>query len=357
MKIAYLIDYNPKNNSGVIQKIKQQSSQWTKKGHTVYFISSKTMCIYDEEYNIVFQGKALVLELGRLGSAIKLFYNSYALYNLFQKIEFDLIYIRYRMYMPFISKILKKYKVVMEINSDDTVEYRLHSRLTDIYNKLTRNFLLKNIDAFVSVSYELKEKFTYLDRPIEVIANGINVQEYFVQEKNNTEPILVFIGTPNQPWHGLNKIEILAKHFKNYQFYIIGTEGRDRDNIKYFGYLSKEESTKVINLCDIGIGTLSLYQKRLMEASPLKSRQYLACGLPLIYAYKDTDIPNDATFGLRLENCEENLEYQKIELFVESVFKDKEIALDARKFSESILDYSLKEDVRLKFFQRVLNEN
>ena len=357
MKITYLIDYDLKSNSGVIQKIKQQAQQWKQKGHTVYFVSLKTMSVYDSGQNIIFQEKPLDVKFGRIGTAINLLYNSYFTYKLFEKIEVDLIYMRYRLYMPFINDIFENYKVIMEINSDDILEYKLHSQLTNMYNKLTRDLFLKNMDAFVSVSYELKKKFEYLNKPIEVIANGIDTTEYHVVPREaNKVPVLVFIGTPSQSWHGLDKIKMMAAHFKKYQFYIIGTNGKDSQNMKYFGYLSNEEATKIINQCDIGIGTLSLYKKGLTEASPLKTRQYLACGLPLIYAYNDIDIPDGVEFGLKLENSEENLDYKKIEKFVQGVFNNKNIRLEAREFAEEILDYNKKEEVRLSFFRRVLDE-
>lgn len=357
MTIAYLIDYNLSDNNGVIQKIKQQAKEWSKSGHVVYFVALTTMRIYDKEYNILYQGESLELKLKRVGTAFNLLFNSFASHKLFEQINFDIIYMRYRLYMPFINKVLKKEKVIMEINSDDLLEYKLHSKLTHLYNKLSRNLLLKNIDGFVSVSNELKIKFDYLNKPITVIANGIDTEQYTVHFTNNNVPVFVFIGTPNQPWHGLDKIIKMAKYFEQYNFYIIGTDGKDSQNIRYFGYLSQKDATKIINQCDIGIGTLSLYKNGLQEASPLKTRQYLACGLPLIYAYEDTDITTDVSFALKLENREDNIDYDKIKKFVNKVYKNIEVKNKARKFAEDVLDYKKKEQKRLKFFQRVLNEN
>lgn len=357
MKIAYLINYNPQDNSGVLQKIKAQAKQWVSYGHDVYFVSTATMGVYNSDYSIVYEHKKLNIEMGRVGTAIKLLYSYYHLKKLLAKIEFDVIYMRYQIYMPFFIKSLKEHSVVMEINSDDSMEYKLHSKVTHFYNKFTRDFVLKNVDAFISVSHELKNRFLYLDKPIEVIANGIDCSLYALrEEKNNSKPILVFIGTPNQSWHGLDKILKIADRFKEYDFYIIGTDGESRDNIRYFGYLTNEEATKIIRKSDIGIGTLSLYKTVLNEASPLKTRQYLACGLSIIYAYEDTDIPIDASFALRLKNKENNLEYEKIEAFVKKVFNNKNISLQARTFAEKNLDYSIKEKRRLSFFQRVLDE-
>jgi len=357
MTIAYLIDCDPHLNSGVMQKIEQQTQQWVLQGHTLYLISLKTMTVYNKEKNSLFKTKASQVRFGQIGTAIDLLHNAALAPALFDKISFDLIYTRYRLYMPFINKVLKKYPVIMEINSDDLLEYRLHSQMTSIYNRLTRDLFLKNIDAFISVSHELKQKFLYLEKPIDVIANGIDTTACpFLTYKNNKSPTLVFIGTPQQPWQGLEKIEMLARHFQEYHFYIIGTDGTDTQNLRYLGYLSAPEANKVIARCDIGIGTLSLYQKGMNEASPLKSRQYLACGLPLIYAYQDTDIPDDASFALQLKNREENLDYPSIKAFIENVFARPDIAKEARRFAEEVLNYEHKEKARLSFFKKVLDE-
>ena len=357
MKIVYLIDYNPQENSGVIQKIKAQAKQWVNYGHEIYFVSISTMSVYDRDCSVVYKHKKLKMNFGRVGTANKLLYSYYHLKKLLAKIEFDVIYMRYQLYMPFFIKSLKEHRVIMEINSDDSIEYKLHSKVTHFYNKFTRDFILKNVDAFVSVSDELKNRFLYLGKPIKVIANGIDGSLYTIKEdKYNSKPILVFIGTPNQPWHGLDKILKLADRFKQYDFYIIGTDGNDRDNIRYFGYKTNEEATEIIRECDVGIGTLSLYKAGLHEASPLKTRQYLACGLPLLYAYADTDVPTDASFALKLENKENNLEYEKIEAFMKRVFNNKELSVQARAFAEENLGYSVKEKSRLAFFQKVLDE-
>ena len=355
MKIAYLIDYDLTQTSGVVQKILQQSKQWLELGNSVYFISSKTLTIYDENRNIIVQLNPLNREFGRLSTALKLLYSSYFLGKLLEKIEFDVLYMRYRLYMPFVAKELKKYKVVMEINSDDTLEYKLHSKLTHWYNKLTRAYILSSVDGFVCVSEELTKRFTYLNKPIETIANGIDTSEYSFYQHTNQVPTFVFIGTPNQTWHGLDKIIKMAEYFTEYQFYIIGTSGENTDNIKYFGYLGKAEATQLIQRSDIGIGTLSLYKKGLTEASPLKTRQYLACGVPIIYAYKDTDLRGDEVFALELNNSEDNIDYAKIKEFVCKVFSNTLVKEQARKFAQNTLDYSLKEKRRINFFQRIID--
>ena len=99
--------------------------------------------------------KPLSVKLFRFGTFLNLLYNSYFACRLFKNIEVDMIYMRYRLYMPFFARILKKNKVIMEINGDDTTEYKLNSQLTHYYNKITRSLNFKYINAFTSVSNEL----------------------------------------------------------------------------------------------------------------------------------------------------------------------------------------------------------
>jgi len=360
MKILYLINYNLNENSGVINKIRQQVCEW-KRNNSVYLFSISNFTLYDADFNIISKKENFPLFLNRKGKIftfLRLLYSSYKLPKIIQDIQFDMIYMRYLLYMPFLISIIKKYKVIMEINSDDILEYKLGSKLTYYYNLFTRDKILNNMNGFVAVSDELKEKFLHYKKSIKVIANGIDSKSYHYRLKIDTiKPTLVFIGSPNQSWHGIDKIEKMAKYFSKYQFYIIGISKKDTHNIKYLGYLKNEKATEIISQCDIGIGTLSLYQKGLTEASPLKTRQYFACALPVIYGYKDTDIQEDIDFGLQLENCDNNMDYKKIETFVEKVYKNEFYRKEARRFAEDVLDYRIKEKKRISFFDKVLNDD
>ncbi len=358
MKILYLINYDLNENSGVVNKIKQQVSMW-KIDNIVYLFSIKSLTLYDENFNPIynkFKIPNLLNKKGKFFTFSRLLYNSYKLSDAIEDLDIDIIYMRYILYVPFLSKVLKRYKVIMEINSDDVLEYKLNSKLTYYYNLITRDKILKEIDGFVAVSSELKDKFLKYKKPIDIIANGIDTREYhYILETNNDKPILVFIGTPNQSWHGVDKIETMAQYFYDYQFYIIGISKNNTSNIRYFGYLDNKEATKIVSKCDIGIGTLSLYKKSLNEASPLKTRQYFACALPVIYAYDDTDIKGDIDFCLKLDNSEDNLDYDKIDKFVKRVYKKNSYRKEAREFAENILDYSKKEKKRVSFFERILD--
>jgi hypothetical protein len=88
----------------------------------------------------------------------------------------------------------------------------------------------------------------------------------------------------------------------------------------------------------------------MQEASPLKTREYLAHGLPVIIGYQDTDFRDGAEFLLELPNTEDSIRpnQHRIRAFVESW-------CDRRVSREQIchLDTKEKERVRLRFLTEV----
>jgi hypothetical protein len=93
------------------------------------------------------------------------------------------------------------------------------------------------------------------------------------------------------------------------------------------------------------------------EASPLKSRQYLAHGVPFISAYADTDI-TASDFQLQLPNADNNItpNLDRIERFVAQAFRNKDLRYRARRFAEEKLDISVKETERLNFICSVVRQ-
>ena len=88
------------------------------------------------------------------------------------------------------------------------------------------------------------------------------------------------------------------------------------------------------------------------EASPLKSREYLARGLPVIGAYEDTDIPEASPVYLRLPNQKGAIvnHITDVEAFIAS--------WRGRRVQHSEIDYldtSVKEAQRLEFLRQCIS--
>lgn len=118
----------------------------------------------------------------------------------------------------------------------------------------------------------------------------------------------VFISSPGQAWQGLDEIARLAAVKPDWRFDLIGPERGELAafglqapaNMAFHGQLTRDRYQPLLDRADIAIGTLALYRKGMEEASPLKVREYLANGLPIIAAYRETDFPEPVPFFLQL---------------------------------------------------------
>ena len=90
------------------------------------------------------------------------------------------------------------------------------------------------------------------------------------------------------------------------------------------------------------------------EASPLKVREYLALGLPVIIKYHDSDFLGPKPYILQLPNDGRPLKDFATELndFL-SLWADSRVP----RSEITHLDVSTKEKIRLEFLQTVLDES
>jgi glycosyltransferase involved in cell wall biosynthesis len=237
-------------------------------------------------------------------------------------------------------------------------EYFNRSKKWYCYHKVTKSYFFRQVAGIVSVSNEICREFSgqgYPDKR-QVIANGIDLENYEgLPSSDSGPPELVFIGH-DQPWNGITKILKLATIKPNWRFHIIGDieECRDKpDNVQFHGYMEQQEYVHLFRRADVGIGTLALYEKNMTEASPLKVREYLAYGLPVIVAYDDSDFLDNPPFLLQLPNSEDNIEaeVERIEEFLQE--------WDGQRVPRQAVEHintQQKEAKRLDFFREVIGQ-
>jgi hypothetical protein len=359
MKIAYFIYWLDGLESGVIKKITDQITYWSDQNNTVkLFIYTKKGAqleqdVNSQKYTLPFQIELIFFE-GRLSKVL----NSYKVYHIINNFHPDIIYMRETLFYPGVYKLTKQYKTIVEINSIAKNEVN-HKSLKYWYNKFTHKLKFKAIRALVTVTYEIAnhEQFNTINVPKYTIGNAINLDKIPpLAPINNKTPNLVFIGTDKQIWHGVDKIVTLAKLKPQWNFHLIGISNTDTryqnlPNIIFHGKLNKMKYEKIYYNADIAIGTLALHRIKMQEACALKTREYLAYGLPVIIAYDDVDFMEEKDFICKLPNIEDNItnNIQKIENFILK-WKGKRI-----NRAEIIhIDVKEKEKKRLAVFNKIL---
>ncbi|MCK8487312.1 glycosyltransferase [Paenibacillus sp. MBLB2552] len=371
MRIAYLIHWNEGPDSGVFKKIISQALTWKALGHeTALFLFSRgTAPVWGEAET---GGLPVFREVyhDRLGRTARF----KALSAQVRAWRPDVIYHRFDLYYPSLPRLLRDYPSVLEINSNDVGELALEGGSLSprrLYHLLTRGLVLAAAGGFVFVSGELAEAdgFRRYVKSYTVIGNGIPLDQFAAgQERGEAlthdgmEPVrFVFMSSPGQAWQGLDEIARLAAAKPDWRFDIIGPERAELEaaklqapaNLVFHGHMTRERYQPLLDRADLAIGTLALYRKGMEEASPLKVREYLANGLPVIAAYRETDFPEPVMFFLQLPGEPENVirHLSAIENFAR-YWRGRRVEREHVRH----LDVSVKEAARVAYMRRVAGE-
>ncbi|MFF2484028.1 glycosyltransferase [Paenibacillus sp. NPDC058071] len=355
MKIAYLIHWNEGPESGVFKKVVEQMTEWRKLSHEV------ALFLFTSRPDIAW---------GEYAPGITCFVSHYsgrsgrfkAFSQLAQSVrewEPDAIYHRFDLYYGPLPSLLRAYPSVLEINTNDLSEMRMEKGLRYYYHRLTRGLVLKAASGFVFVSEELASEphFKRYVRNYTTIGNGIRLDDY-----GSSTPLaasssvrFVFIGSAGQSWHGIDEMAALADARPDWQFDMIGSDADELtrpapDNMHFHGKLCRTQYQSLMDSADIAIGTLALHRKGMNEASPLKVREYLANGLPVIIGYRDTDFAAVVPFLLELPNEADNI-VKRLEAIDAFAARWKGRRVDRESLGH--LDTAVKEAQRVDYMNRI----
>lgn len=370
MKIAYLLDWDLIAESGVLKKIESTINEWETQGHEVHLmiVSHKTNSQFIPKVKNVWvftrrQFRILIF------SSLKTFCGrNHAFGEIFSKLQQilpDAIYYRPgTMWYPNISRCLTVAPVILEINSIDENEAKLFYRISGVRYRVFnfgRRKIIGQAKGIIALTHEIADYMKSSGKPVQVIANGICVTTTKYHKSFRTHflerPQLLFIGSPGQAWQGFDKVVELSRLMPEVDFHLVGpdsVEGQQPINLKVYGYLKYDALEEIYKVADIGIGTLALYLKEMEEACPLKVREYILFGLPVILGYRDTDLDGQ-DFVLNI-GCHENNIGENLPLIRQFVHKWHTGHVSLRT-CEQLIGMKQKEMTRLFFIKSIIEKS
>jgi hypothetical protein len=352
MRIAYLVYCDIGHECGVVKKIAGQLKAWVALVHEVRLFAASPP---GPPWRGL-EGVSLVsVPSTRIATHV---FRTRELVRQVLAWEPDMAYVRFHLYYPGLRRLMRRVPTCLEMNTNDLVEQRnLQPWYECLYHRATRGRALAGAAGFVCVTREIAEGLKRFDKPVAIIANGVPLDTFDVlPAPANREPHLVFMaGEGERPWYGVDKLLAAAENFSHWTFHLVGLELAGRfstvpPNLKSHGRMTRLEYESILRRADVGVGSLALHRNRMDEACVLKVREYLACGIPALIAYRDTDFPDGAPFLLQLPNREDNVasHLPEIEAFVAG-WKGQRVPRDAVRH----LDTEVKEQQRLAFFGRL----
>jgi hypothetical protein len=171
-------------------------------------------------------------------------------------------------------------------------------------------------------------------------------------------PTLAFIGYARHDWAGMDKLVALARALPDLDFLVVGAVLAGSPNLRCVPPSTQAESDRLMRGCTLGLGPLALHRKGMREASPLKARNYLALGLPIVQAYEDTDVSEADGCVLQIPNTDDNVvqSAQRIADFAWRAHRDPSLSQRALALARGRLSLAAKESERLAFIETCIAE-
>lgn len=160
--------------------------------------------------------------------------------------------------------------------------------------------------------------------------NSVDVDELqLAQEQPSDGPVrLIMVATVSR-WHGVDRlidgIDEDGAGGRDIEVIVVGdgpevkslrerARSRRLMNVQFHPNAIGDELDRHFDSVDVAVGSLGLHRIGLRVASPLKNREYLARGLPVVYAGTDPDLDEAKRrgFALRMESSESPLSMEQI---------------------------------------------
>lgn len=325
MRIAYFTEWSPYEESGVLRKILGQVAAWRALGHeaALFTLSPRRdggtapgFAGLGETIGAIRQSSLELYPFARLGFVNRLASVPRVARRL-REYRPDILYYRAQgPWYPGLGAILRVAPAVVEINTLEGIEAPRWGRLHGLWQRLTGARTLRDAAAMVCVTDEIAAAYAHFGKPAAVIANSLDDIAERLPPSGNATPGFVFVGSATVGaggWHGVDKIAGLARALPECRFDVVGLHAAELGidppaNLRFHGPLHGAALAQVYRGSDVAISTLALHRMGMEEACPLKTREYLMLGLPVIAGYREAERAlRGADHMLDIGNREDNV--------------------------------------------------
>lgn len=314
---------------GITRKVYSEIDAFRKQGYEVYYSGYRAdgVAIFNDNNEVISEKKYL-LNIGMLNHILRRKMIMDLCIDFVKKYsgDFEFSYARYHFFDREYIKLLKtlkskSQKVIVEAHSAPKFA-KSFSPMTYVawkdkrWNKKAKRY----VDLVASMSDEDKLWGIHTVK----ISNGINADQIRIHNYNGNEDEINLIAVSFEgPVHGYDRVLRGIKEYytkggtRKITFHIVGsvlpsTESLIsklglEDNCVKYGPKAGNELDDIYDKANLAIGCLANHRIGSFFGSALKTKEYIAKGIPFIYGWREKVLEN-FKYGKRFELCEEPID-------------------------------------------------
>lgn len=252
-------------------------------------------------------------------------------------------------------------KIIMEIPTypyDDELKANLKDYPRYIKDRYNRKKLRGLVDR-IAVQNNID---TIFNIPTLNFTNGVRVKEIEPRKPFKTKGITICAVASMEPWQGYERVILgLSQYYKNggkeeINIHLVG-EGREKltyekmvselqlnSNIHFEGFLSGEKLENIYSKSDIALDSFGRYKTNNDYSTSLKSREYLAKGLPIVSGSKVDIVDESFPYYYEFPSNSSKVNFEKIIEFHQQIYptenSKEKVIHEIREYAFDVCDMS-----------------
>ncbi len=205
-------------------------------------------------------------------------------------------------------------------------------------------------DAVDVSSIPLSKRFQFKDELRLIFLKGANTNAYY----NGLDR--VFEGL--KKYEGEIKIKIFVLGLNTeYEIKLSQEFGIYNTKVFFPGFIKGVELNDFFSSIHLAVSQFGIYRKGLKSNSTIKSREYIARGIPMIVGHSDPDFNEEAIdFLLQFPNDSSPIDMEQVIDFAKKTLSNPELPQKMRKYALEHLDYEVKMKKLVQILLKLKNE-
>jgi hypothetical protein len=220
--------------------------------------------------------------------------------------------------------------------------------------------VLRRVAGVAAVTDEIRHyqlSRSGLGKPSRTVANGIDVggvkHTGFVPF-DGVELKLLFIASSQAPWHGIDRLLASVRAYRGPVRLTLnlvgGASGQAAGTVQrqshltlvHHGLLHGAALDAVFEDTTLAVSSLAMFRTGLTQACVLKTREYVARGVPFVYGYDDVDLPSPQPFCLNVGNSDAPFDIEPVVELARRASATPGLSQTMRAFASERLDWKVK---------------